>query len=108
MVVSNDSDVKIRVYHDDEPVDNFTIEADSDKNSSVVQVLLKEIENKDEGIYSISVEYKRQKYVHKIGVSVGKYSCLSNILESCQNSRELLFKFIKFGRINKQKIKNLI
>ena len=71
--VDDENEVQVTVYHDDKQVESFLVNKDEQSNATFVQKLIEEIENKDEGLYTISVEYKRQKYIHKIAVAVGKF-----------------------------------
>ena len=70
--IEDESQIKVSVSHDDKPVDKFEFEVKKDENVAVLQKVIDEIEHADEGLYTIAVEYKHQKFVHKISVAVGK------------------------------------
>ena len=72
VVAEDDSQIKFNVYHDDKPVDTFTINANEENKSTLIQSLLNEVQPSDEGLYTITAQYKRQTYIHKIAVAVGK------------------------------------
>ena len=75
IVAQDDSQFNVSIYHDDTPLDAFTINSNKEDMSTLIQTLLSEVQSSDEGIYTINVEYKRQKYIHKIAVSVGMLKC---------------------------------
>ena len=65
---------EVTVCHDDKPIETFSINANEEEKLTLIQALLNNVEPSDEGLYTITVEYKRQKYIHKIAVAVGECS----------------------------------
>ena len=74
LVVDDNNQIEVTVHHDDKRIETFSINANEDDKSTLIQSLLNEVQSSDEGLYTITVEYKRQKYTHKIAVAVGECS----------------------------------
>ena len=72
LVTEDDSRVKVTVYHGEQPLDSFVVEANQQNNTTIIETVLNEVDNVDEGLYTISAEYKRQKFIHKISLSISK------------------------------------
>ena len=73
IVATDENQLKVTVYHDDKPVDTFSVNANDEDKSTLIQSLLNEVQASDEGLYTITVDYKRQKYIHKIAVAIGEF-----------------------------------
>ena len=74
--VKNIEKVKLDFVHDDKPIDSFEVDSPpEDKTESKPVLVHKElefVENEDSGVYTISMTYNRQKYIHMIALEVGK------------------------------------
>ena len=72
--VKNIEKIKLDFVHYDKTIDSFEVDSPSEDKPVLVHKELEFVENEDSGVYTISMTYNRQKYIHKIALEVGTYN----------------------------------
>ena len=81
----NPDDLNAQFTRNGEQIKDFKVESVSETGEVFIIWSIDEVEFNDEGIYEVQVEFKRQKFVHKIQLAIGKFKKIGISIQISKN-----------------------